>query len=177
MVPALYKWLLLSLHLFGTSVSETSQSSSPAAVHPLYVSVTEINHNATDKTLEISCKIFTDDFEKALQGQYNKKIDLFAPKDKAEADKLVSDYVRKRLLFRLDGKEVALEFVGFERENDAVWSYFQAAAPAVPKKVEISNSILYELYDKQLNLMHVSVGGNRKSLRLNFPDKEARFEF
>ncbi|AXY78229.1 hypothetical protein D3H65_31385 [Paraflavitalea soli] len=174
MVLHLYKWLILCGSLF---TGPASQPSSPADLHPLYVSVTEFNHNAADKTLEISCKIFTDDFEKTLATVYNKKVDLFNPKDKAEADRLVSEYVRKRLLVKLDGKDVALEFVGFERENDAVWSYFQAAVPAVPKKVEINNSILYEIYDKQLNLMHVTVGGTRKSTRLNYPDKEAKFEF
>lgn len=174
MVLHLYKWLILCGSLF---TGPATTPSSPAGAHPLYVSVTEINHNATDKNLEISCKIFTDDFEKTLNTLSNKKVDLFNPKDKVETDRLVSDYVRKRLLIRLDGKEVALEFVGFERENDAIWSYFQAAVPAIPKKVEVNNSILYETYDKQLNLMHVTVGGTRKSMRLNYPDKEAKFEF
>lgn len=174
MVLHLYKWLILWGSLFtGTA----KQPPAPAEVHPLYVSVTEINHNAADKTLEISCKIFTDDFEKTLTTLHSKKVDLFTPKDKAETDRQVSEYIRKRLNIKLYGKEVALEFVGFERENDAIWSYFQTSVPTVPKKVEISNSILYEAYDKQLNLMHVSVGGNRKSTRLNYPDKEAKFEF
>lgn len=172
MVLLFYKWLFLYSSLFSGPASPVT-----AAVHPLYVSVSEINYNATDKNLEISCKIFTDDFEKTLTTLHNQKVDLFSPKDKAETDRQVSDYVRKRLLIKLDGKDVALEFVGFERENDAIWSYFQAAVPATPKRVEISNSILYEAYDKQLNLMHVSVGGTRKSIRLNYPDKEAKFEF
>lgn len=174
MVLHLYKWLILWGGLL------TDQSAPPAShpiPHPLYVSVTEINHNAADKNLEISCKIFTDDLEKTLTTIHNKKVDLFHPKDKAETDRQVADYVRKRLLIKLDGKDIQLEFVGFERENDAVWSYFQAPVPLLPRKVDISNSILYETYDKQLNLMHVSVGGDRKSIRLNFPDKEAKFEF
>lgn len=173
MVLLFYKWLLLCNSLFSGPASPIPA----AAVHPLYVSVSEINYNATDKNLEISCKIFTDDFEKTLTTLHNKKVDLFNPKDKAETDRQVSDYVRKRLVIKLDGKDVALEFVGFERENDAIWSYFQSAVPATPKRVEISNSILYEAYDRQLNLMHVSVGGTRKSIRLNYPDKEAKFEF
>lgn len=170
----LYKWLLLCGSLF-TSTAE--RPSSPAADHPLYVSVTEITHNAKDKNLEISCKIFTDDFEKTLATLHHKKVDLFNPKDKAETDKEVSEYIRKRLVIKLDGKDVALEFVGFERENDAIWSYFQAAVATAPKKVEINNSILYEAYEKQLNLMHVTIGGTRKSTRLNYPDKDAKFEF
>lgn len=177
MVLALYKWLLLSFNLFTGSGPAATPGSASAAVHPLYVSVTEINHNAADKNLEISCKIFTDDFEKALTSLYNKKVDLFNPKDKAETDRQVAEYVRKRLVIKLDGREVPLEFVGFERENDAIWSYFQSSVPVAPKRVEISNSILYELYEKQLNLMHVIVGGVRKSTRLNYPDKEARLDF
>ncbi|MET0461971.1 MAG: DUF6702 family protein, partial [Chitinophagaceae bacterium] len=39
-------------------------------MHPIHLSVTEINHNAADRTLEISCKIFTDDFEKVLAQNY-----------------------------------------------------------------------------------------------------------
>jgi hypothetical protein len=170
----LFKWLML----WGNLLSAPAQpASTQPERHPLYVSVTEINHNATDKTLEISCKIFTDDLEKTLSNINHKKVDLFTPKDKAETDKQVADYVQKRLVIQVDGKAVALEFVGFERENDAIWSYFQAAVGIAPKKVDIKNNILYEAYEKQLNLMHVTVGGKRKSTRLNYPDTEAKFEF
>lgn len=170
----LYKWLML----WGSLLSAPAQpASTQAERHPLYVSVTEINHNASDKTLEISCKIFTDDLEKTLSNINHKKVDLFTPKDKAETDKQVADYVQKRLAILLDGKSVALEFVGFERENDAIWSYFQAAVGTAPKKIDIKNNILYEAYEKQLNLMHVTVGGKRKSTRLNYPDTDAKFEF
>jgi hypothetical protein len=36
-------------------------------VHPFYISMVEINHNAKDATVEISVRIFTEDFEKTLQ--------------------------------------------------------------------------------------------------------------
>jgi len=50
-------------------------------------------------------------------------------------------------------------------------------ATTAPKKIDVVNSILYESYDKQMNLMHVTVGGSRKSTRLNYPEKEASFQF
>jgi hypothetical protein len=46
-------------------------------LHPFHVSVVEINHNETDKTLEISCKIFIDDFEKVLAQNYKVKVDPY----------------------------------------------------------------------------------------------------
>src|SRR5882724_9041964 len=111
MVILKYKWLIfLQVMVFA---------------HPLYISVTEINHNASDKTLEVSCKIFADDFEKALTAAANKKVDLFNPKDKNEVDKLITDYIKKHLGIKLDGKAVSFSLVGFEREEDAIWSYFQ----------------------------------------------------
>jgi hypothetical protein len=150
MVILLYKWLLFFPALLGGGPSATLNANSTAR-HPLFVSVTEMNYNATDKDLEISCKIFTDDFEKTLAATYHTKVDLSAPSGK---------------------------YVGFEKENDATWSYFQVSnAATAPKKIDVVNSILYESYDKQMNLMHVSVGGDRKSTRLNYPDKVASFQF
>ncbi len=175
MVLLLYKWsCFLSIFLSAGNIPPLPVKT---ATHPLYISVTEINHNAKDKTLEISCKIFTDDFEKALSEQYHRKADFFSQQHKSELDKDVTGYIKKRLIISLDGKPVTLEYVGFERENDAVWSYFQVSNVSVPRKINIVNTLLYETYEKQINLMHVTVGGNRKSTRLNNPDQEAVLEF
>lgn len=146
-------------------------------IHPIYVSVTEINHNASDKTLEISCKIFTDDFEKVLTGKYKMKIDLTSPKDKAAMDKIVSDYLQNHLAIKTDGKVVSLMYLGFEREEAAVYTYFQVNNIASVNKIEITNSILHDLYDTQINIMHIVVNGNRKSTKLDFPNTQAVFNF
>ena len=53
MASIFYKWLILLWLPFFPSQQDA---------HPIYVSVTEIEHNAAEKTLEISCRIFTDDF-------------------------------------------------------------------------------------------------------------------
>ena len=176
MVILLYKWLFLASAFF--SGGHSGKPTDPLARHPLFVSVTEMNYNTADKDLEISCKIFTDDFEKTLSNVYHTKVDLSAPANKKENDKLVNDYVKTHLQLKLDNKPVTLTFVGFEKENDAIWSYFEVDnTTTAPKKIEVVNTILYESYDKQMNLMHVTVGGNRKSTRLNYPDKETSFQF
>lgn len=177
MAILMFKWSIL-VHWFLTGYTPNAPVAAISPAHPLYISVTEINYNAEDKNLEISCKIFTDDFENALTAIHNSKIDLTAPKDKAVADKWVQDYIKNNLQLKLDGKAVTLEFVGYEKETDAVWSYFQVSnTTKAPKTVDIHNSLLYDAYEKQINLMHLSVGGTRKSTRLNYPDKEAKVQF
>ena len=159
----LHKWLLVGYM---------------ALAHPFFVSVTEINHNAKDKTIEISCKTFTDDLEGAIEKSTKVKVDLFNPKDQAAADKAVSEYIKKHFALKIDGKVVPLEFIGYERENEATWSYFQVSNVAnAPKKVEIVSTVLFEASDKQINLLHMTVNGSRKSTKLDYPADHATFEF
>jgi len=148
-----------------------------ALVHPLFVSVTEINHNAQEKTLEISCKAFTEDLEKAIEKTSKVKLDLFNSKDKAAAEKAINEYVSKHLQLKADGKTLQLQFVGFEREGDAIWSYFQVNNIPTLKKIEISDNILFEASHEQINLLHVTVNGNRKSTKLDYPNAHVLFEF
>src|SRR6476660_466709 len=105
MVLLVHKWLFLATALI---------------VHPLFVAVTEINHNAQEKTLEISCKAFTDDLEKSIEKSTKQKVDLFNVKDKAVAEKAITEYFRKHLILKADGKAVQFELIGFERESEAV---------------------------------------------------------
>jgi hypothetical protein len=78
----------------------------------------------------------------------------------------------------LDGKPLTLEYVGYELEEQSTWSYYQVSKlTTAPKKVEVHSSIFYELYDKQINIVHMSSGGNRKSSKLDYPATELVFEF
>lgn len=148
-----------------------------ALIHPFFVSVTEVNHNSKEKTLEISCKTFADDLEKAIDNTAKLKVDLFNIKDSAIAEKGISDYIKKHLVIRIDGKPAQLEFIGFEREGDALWSYYQVSNVSSVKKIDVNNTILHETSTDQINLMHVTVGGVRKSSKLDYPASEAIYNF
>lgn len=146
-------------------------------VHPLYISVTEINHNAKDKILEVSCKVFTNDLEAVLEKMSGSRVDLSAAGEKTATDKLIDAYVEKHLRLRVDGRPVALHFVGSEKENDGTWSYFQVNDISSVKKIEAVDELLYDSFNQQINIMHVTVGGQRKSTRLDYPDANATFEY
>ncbi len=168
MAGFLFKWLIVGGFLLNTPTPIT---------HPIYVSVTEIEHNAKEKTLEISCKIFTDDFEKTLRQQYNTHIDLLNPKEKAAMEKLVSGYVLKHLAVKADGKPVILQYLGYEQQEEGIVSFFQVNNISSVKKIEVTDNILFEYKKEQLSLIHVIVNGDRKSTKLVNPDDKASFEF
>lgn len=180
MAVSSYKWSLTGLLFVAFSMfSGFSKPSGPKLPpHPFYVSVTEIEHNAADKTLEMSCKVFTDDFEKILVKATGGSVDIYRPKDKALLEKQIADYIKKHFTVKLDGKSVELEYVGYEIEEQSTYSYFQVShLGKAPQKIEISNKIFYEMFDKQISIMHCTVGGNRKSTKLDYPATEALFNF
>jgi len=158
MATSLFKWLIF-------------------LTHPLYITVTEINHNPKDKVMEISCKMFTNDFEAVLEKVTHAKVDLSDVKNKTATDKLIADYIQRHLLLKLDGRPAVLQFIGSEKEEDGTWSYFQVNNISTVKKIDVSNSLLYDNFNQEINIMHASVGGVKKSTRLDYPSAEAVFEF
>ena len=170
MVSILFKWLTVF------ALVNITPTANPVN-HPLFVSVTEIELNAKDKTLEISCKIFTDDFEKTLRQNYKTTVDLLKPKDKPAMDKLVSDYVQKHLLLTANGKKVSLQFIGYEQQEEGIVSFYEVKNIASVQKIDVVNNILYEYNPRQMGIIHVTANGVRKSSRVDNPDSKASFLF
>jgi hypothetical protein len=162
MAATLFKWLIPFLFFVP---------------HPLHLSTTEINHNAKEKTLEISCRIFTDDFETALTNQFKTKVDLSDEKLQVAMDSLVAKYIRNHVQLQADDKPVGYTYLGFEKDSEAVFIYLEAGNIASVKKLEVLDSILHDLYKDQGNILHIKVAGERKSIKLDYPDKQAVFNF
>jgi hypothetical protein len=148
-----------------------------AVNHPIFVSVTEIEHNVKENSLEISCKLFTDDFENALRNTYHAKVDLVHPRDKAGMEKLVNDYIQSHLKIKVDGKLMALKFLGYEQVEEGIYSYFEAKGVEKMKTVTIFNNLLYEYKPEQMGLVHVIQKGVRKSTKMMNPTDNATIIF
>jgi len=160
------KWLLLFFLLFIFS---------GATHHPIYVSVTEIEHNSKENTLEISCKIFTGDLEAVLRKNYKIKVDLLVPRDKKAMEALVSNYIQQHLKIKVNEKQVQLSFVGYEQNEETIQSYFQVDNIKNIKSMEIQDDILYEYKSEQISIIHIIVNDIRKSTKLNNPEHSYTF--
>jgi len=143
--------------------------------HPFYLSVTDLKYNEKEKALQGSVKIFVNDLEGALKKQEGKTVDLVNPKDTVRTKKLLEDYLKKHLAFKINGKAFTYNMLGFEQEQEAIWIYIEAKCP-LPKKLEIENSILYDFLSGQSNIVHLEVKGERKSLKVDNPEKLVVFD-
>lgn len=168
----LNKWLMTLLIVFPGVLDQPS-----AVRHPLHLGVVEVEHNPQDQTLEIICKLFTDDFEHILTKVFDTNVDLINPRDTAAVQKLVNGYVKKHVSISVEGKPVNLECIGFERDHEATYSYFIAEGVNSASSFSVKTSLMYDLFDDQSNIIHIKVNGTRKSQRLKYPEKDWTVKF
>lgn len=136
-------------------------------LHPLHVSVTEIEHDEKDKRLEVMMRVFIDDLELTLRNNLNKQdLDLLDLKDGLTVDQLMNDYLKNRLKITVDSKPQQITLLGHEREGEAFIFYIEVSNIKKLKTIQVYNSIITETHDDQSNLVHVTVKGTVKSLRL-----------
>ncbi|MGN7783558.1 DUF6702 family protein [Niabella sp. 22666] len=164
-VLLLNKWLL-GFFLFN------------ANVHPYHVSATEMEYDAKSKRVEISTKIFTDDFETVLAKVYKQKTDLSNPKLKTQMTVLVNKYITTHLTLKTGDKILPLQLYDWEIDHEAVYVYAIAEAPAFNiKSIMVENKVLYDLFDDQVNIVHFIYKGNRKSAKLVYPETKLSLAF
>ncbi len=168
MISTLFNYLLISILLF---------SQGDVKVHPFYVTVTEIEHNSKAQTLEISCKIFTDDFEHTLRNHYNEKIDLINPQDVNATSAIVKDYITKHLKISVNGINSILSFVGYEKKEEGIIAYFECSQIKTVKTIEVTDNLLYDYKAEQISIIHITVNGKRTSTKLLNPEEKAFFVF
>ena len=183
MVTLFFKWWLVPALGFGlvlnTGNNTTAFREKAINLHPIHISTVEIEHNAADKNLEITCKIFWDDFETVLTkvNSRSKRVDLTNEKSLADNNKLIPAYITSHLSIIIDGKPAALSFVGFEKEDAVIFSYLEVAGINSVKKISITNNLMHDMFDDQVEIIHVVVNGNRKSTKLEYPEKNVEFTF
>jgi hypothetical protein len=109
----------------------------------LYISVTEINHNAKDRILEVSCKIFTNDLEAVLEKMSGTPGRSFGGENQGGVGQADRWSMWKSISgSRWMGKPVLLHFVGSEQENDGTWSYFQVNDVPAVKRIDAVDELL-----------------------------------
>jgi hypothetical protein len=146
-------------------------------IHPFFVSMTDINYNGKGKELEISVRVFTDDFENTLRKYHTSKIDILNPANQEEMNGFVNDYIQKHLQLKVNGQTVQLNFVGYEQQSESIWTYFEVKNINNVQKIDIVNSLLHDYNSNEINMLHVRANNKEFSYKLDYPDTNTSFSF
>lgn len=162
--PLLYCYIALNALLPAKHIN--------IARHPLHISTTDVSYNAQDGKLEIICTIFYDDLEMAIGKQYNIHPDLVSPAARPAAEALVKKYIAEHVLIKPNQKQVTLNYLGYEIKDAALNIYLESDKTPAFKKIDVDISLLHNLYQDQMNIVHITVNGTRKSDKLDWPNRK-----
>ena len=137
------------------------------SLHPLHISVTEIEFDEKDKALEIMMRVFIDDLETTLRNKINQpELDILNLKGGLTVDQLMRDYLAGHFSIALDGKPQKVKYLGHESDGNAFIFYIEVSNVKKWKTIKVQDDSMTEVFDDQSNLINVTVRGNVKSLRL-----------
>lgn len=148
-------------------------------VHPIHVSVTEIEFDKKDQALEIMMRVFIDDFELTLRNERGTpNLDILNPPPGTSVDQLAESYLKDHFRISLDQRLQKTTYLGHEREGEAFIFYIEVSNVKTWKTITIHNDIIMSTYGDQSNIVHVFSGDDVKSLRLtrNTPADKLTFD-
>lgn len=134
------------------------------AAHPFYISVCQVDHNPDTGALEMSFRIFMDDLELALETMGTERLHLGTEREAEKADIYIGRYLARHVVIEINGRRVSAAFLGKEVDPDAIWCYVEVENIPVLESITMTNSLLLETFEDQVNLVHVNANGQKKSL-------------
>ncbi|GEN76008.1 DUF6702 family protein [Chryseobacterium hagamense] len=141
------------------------------AKHPYHVGSVEISYNQKSKTFEVTGRFFLDDLENGLNTKYGKSLHFNDPKFKTQLNESLKNYASEYFKLKANNKFLNVNYVGYEEDHESVNIYLESEKIEAPKKVEAAVSFLYNLFDDQINIVHIIVNRERKSEKLTYPNR------
>ncbi len=134
-----------------------------------------MQYDSKERLFEISVRVFTDDFEKALSEDSNSKVHLT---ETDKNDPLVEKYIRSHFAYVNPQKQTkSFSYVGHEIEADANWLYLEMPYTEPFRGGLMKQNLLMELFDDQVNMVNINYQGQKKTFvfRKNQPVQDVSF--
>jgi hypothetical protein len=132
-----------------------------ADAHPLHTTLAQLTYDDRSRTLEGSIRVFAGDFAAAVA----KRKGLPASNDDRVSDADAMAYVVGTLrVTDAAGRAVPLAWCGSRRAGDVLWLCVRAAGVAPPSALRLSDQMLCELFDDQINIVQSTAGTKHTSM-------------
>ena len=133
------------------------------ALHAYHSTITELRYNAAKKQLELSVKVFTDDFEKALSLGQPTHVNLTEAGPRPLV--LASAYLARTLqVSTTAGAPLQLQVLGMQAENDGCWFYCKVPLPGPVSGVKLRQAALLDAFSDQMNIVNIEANGQKQSV-------------
>lgn len=145
--------------------------------HKYYLSVTDLEYNEEQKTIQIITRLFYDDLEAVLQTRYMETLKVDPSENQEILDKYISKYLKQKMEVVVNDTPRQLQFLGKEYEDDYVVCYIEITEIEHIERVSLKSTVLLDLSPEQKNMVHTKILGKKKSLLLQDGNTNALLNF
>ena len=135
--------------------------------HPIHISLTNINFNKENRSLEITHRFFVDDFERRLEEEFEGQLRLGTDREHPKADRAIEGFLEQNFTILVNGKPVSRTYIGKEVEADAIWVYIEVPKIKRVKNIEVQHLALLDVFRDQRNFVNVEYEGEKKAVILH----------
>lgn len=123
-------------------------------LHPVHISVTNIEFNENKKYFEISIRLFTDDFQASLSHYSNQTIIL--QNSKKYPQKIINNYIVENLKLKINGTWINKDkyiLQKIEQKDITIWLHYKIPFKEQINEISIQNTMIFNLYQDQKNML------------------------
>ncbi len=151
--------------VFGIALSALATITAPgvpfheqvAFAHPLHTSLAELSYDERSGMLEVSLRVFVDDFTEASL-EWGKTA-------RVTGRRTMVGYALEMFTVTVAGQPVVFGSCGGKHVGDLMWLCFRSrVAPPAPGSIAVSSRILFGKYKDQINVVQAAMGGTKTNL-------------
>ena len=105
--------------------------------------------------MEITLKLFWDDFEDVLEDRTGETIRLGQAEEHPGTDTFITEYLSRKFLLSINGEPVLPLYHGREIEDVAIWLYLSVPDVKNVSSVTVSYQAMLHWFNDQVNVVHV----------------------
>ena len=145
--------------------------------HKFYLSLTQIEYNSKEQSIQIIINVFMDDIELALNKKYQIDLQLTAKKELKNNDVYFKKYLEEKLQFKINDTQKKYIYLGKEYDRDLVYFYLEIPNINKVNSIEIINKILIYQFPNQQNLIKIKIKEKNKSILLTNTNDKGLLKF
>jgi len=137
-------------------------------LHPVHVSVTNMDYVVEENKINCSTKIFKNDFKLLIYHLYEIEVDFERDTISFENRKLMDEYFISHFKVKLDDSlSPDLKSKNILIKDEYVWFYYQIDVDNHFNKMEVFNGLLLDLYFDQKNMLIFGYNQSEKGYLFN----------
>lgn len=141
----------------------------PVNAHPLHTSFTEIVKDAHTGRIAVSVRLFSDDFQAALDSMM-----AASSMGGVSRDALARRYFERSVSIQhRSGNQIGLAWCGMRTEDDLTWICARSIAPVPSGKLLIRNELMFDRFADQISIVRWTAAAGIRTIVLSARAREA----